>query len=206
MTRLIFVRHAESESNLNRLFYGARTNVNITDRGRKQAEKTAEYLRDTHIDVAYSSDLVRVIQTAKPTVKGRDIPFIITSGLREIDGGKFDGISWAEIEERYPKELCAWKNDFANSETPDGESVEHLQERIISFVEKITDDNRGKTVLIATHACPIRVMMNKYLGKERFEINTTSWASNASVSIVDIDDNGNPNIILNGYDEHLKDI
>lgn len=206
MTRLIFVRHAESESNLNRLFYGARTNVNITERGRKQAEKTAEYLRDFHIDIAYSSDLVRVIQTIKPTVRGRDIPFIITKGLREIDGGKFDGISWAEIEQRYPRELYAWKNDFANSKTPDGESVESLQERIISFVEKITNDNRGKTVLIATHACPIRVMMNKYLLKERFEINTTPWASNASVSIVDIDDCGNPNIVLSGYDEHLKDI
>ncbi len=206
MTRLIFVRHAESESNLNRLFFGAKTNINITEHGRKQANKTAEYLRDTHIDIAYSSNLVRVIQTIKPTVSGREIPFIITKELREIDGGKFDGISWAEIGEKYPNELYIWKNDFANSKLPDGESVEQLQERIISFVEKIVDENRGKTVLVATHACPIRIIINKYLGKKRSEINSTPWVSNASVSIVDIDADGEGNIVLIGYDEHLKNI
>ena len=206
MTRLVFLRHAESEANLNRLFYGARTNVNIIEFGRKQAEKTAEYLRDTHIDIAYSSDLVRVIQTAKPTVKGRDIPFIITRELREIDGGKFDGISWVEISEKYPDELYLWKNDFANAKLPDGETVEDFQKRIILAVDKIVKGNKGKTVLIATHACPIRVMVNKYLGNKCSEINMSPWASNASVTIVDIDDDGKAEIKLCGYNEHLNNI
>ena len=206
MTRLIFLRHAESEANLNRLFFGARTNVNITERGRKQANKTAEYLRDTHIDVAYSSDLVRVIQTAKPTVKGRDIPFILTRGLREIDGGEFDGISWVEISQKYPDELYVWKNDFANAKLPGGETVENFQMRIISAVDKIVEENKGKSVLIATHLCPIRVMVNKYLGNKCSEINMAPSVTNASVTIVDIDDNGNADIKLCGYNEHLADI
>ena len=61
MTRLILVRHAQSESNEAK-FYAAQTNVNLTELGRAQAEETAHFLADYPIDIAYSSDYVRVIQ------------------------------------------------------------------------------------------------------------------------------------------------
>ena len=204
MTRLIIVRHGQSESNYAR-FYAAATNVNLTELGRAQAEETARYLKNIHIDIAYSSNLVRVVQTAKPIVKGRNIEFIITDTLREINGGGFDGITYDEILEKYPYERGMWYTDIVNCYCPNGESLYDVYNRISPAFDDIIEKNRGKTVLIATHACPIRVMTNKFLGKPFSELNSTPWASNASVTVVDVDDDNNYNVLQQSYDQHLVD-
>ncbi len=204
MTRLIIVRHAQSESN-SAHFYAASTNVNLTELGRRQAEITADYLNDIHIDIAYCSNLVRVIQTAKPIVRGRNIPFIITEDLREINGGGFEGITYEEIRERYPYERQMWYDDILNCYCPSGEGMYDLYNRMAPVFDRIIQANRGKTVLVATHACPIRVMTNKFLGKPFSELNSTPWASNASVTIVDVDDDNNYSMVLQGYDKHITD-
>ena len=204
MTRLIIVRHAQSESNYAH-FYAASTNINLTELGRAQAEETAKYLKDTHIDIAYCSNLVRVIQTAKPIVRDREIPFIITRDLREIDGGGFEGITYDEILEKYPYERHMWYDDIVNCYCPNGESLYDIYNRIAPAFDEIIEANRGKTVLVATHACPIRVMTNKFLGKQFSELNSTPWVANASVTIVDVDDNGSYNLIKQGYNQHIVD-
>ena len=204
MTRLIIVRHAQSESNYAH-FYAAATNINLTELGRKQADETAKYLKDTHIDIAYSSNLVRVVQTAKPIVRGRNIPFIITEDLREINGGGFEGITYDEIHERHPYERYMWDNDIVNCYCPNGESFYDVYNRIAPTFDKIINSNRGKTVLVATHACPIRVMTNKFLGKPFSELNSTPWAGNASITVVDVDDNDNYTIVKQGHAQHLID-
>ena len=204
MTRLIIVRHAQSESNYAH-FYAAATNVNLTELGRAQAEETARYLKDTHIDIAYCSNLVRVIQTAKPIVRDRNIDFIITDTLREINGGGFEGITYDEILEKYPYERHMWYDDILNCYSPNGESLYDVYNRISPAFDKIINDNRGKTILVATHACPIRVMTNKFLGKPFSELNSTPWASNASVTVVDVDEGNNYTVIKQGYDKHIVD-
>ena len=204
MTRLIIVRHAQSESNMAH-FYAASTNVNLTELGRKQAQATADYLKDTHIDVAYCSNLVRVVQTAKPIVSGRNIDFIITRELREINGGGFEGNTYSENEEKYPYEYYMWQNNILNCYCPNGESLYDVYNRISQAFDDIINANRGKTILIATHACPIRVMTNKFLGKPFSELNSTPWAANASVTEIDVDDDNNYSIIKQGYNQHLID-
>lgn len=204
MTRLIIVRHAQSESNYAH-FYAASTNINLTELGRKQAEATANYLKNTPIDIAYCSNLVRVVQTAKPIVRDRDIPFIITRDLREIEGGGFEGITYDEILEKHPYERRMWYDDIVNCFCPSGESLYDVYNRIAPTFDKIIEENRGKNILVATHACPIRVMTNKFLGKKFAELGSTPWASNASVTVVDVDDDNNYTIIKQGYNQHLID-
>ena len=204
MTRLVIVRHAQSESN-SAHFYAASVNVNLSETGRLQAEKTAEFLKVVHIDIAYSSNLVRVIQTAKPIVRNRNIPFIITDTLREINGGGFEGISYEEVLEKYPYERHMWYNDIVNCYCPSGESLYDVYNRIAPAFDDIINQNRNKTILVATHACPIRVMTNKFLGKPFSELNSTPWAGNASVTIVDVDDNGGYHMVKQAYNQHLID-
>lgn len=204
MTRLIIVRHAQSESN-SAHFYAAATNVNLTELGRAQAEETARYLKDTHIDIAYSSSLVRVVQTAKPILRGRNIEFVITDTLREINGGGFEGITYDEVLEKFPYERGVWYNDIVNCYCPHGESLYDVYNRIAPMFNKIINDNRGKTILVATHACPIRVITNKFLGKPFSELNSTPWATNASVTVVDVDDDNNYTVVKQSYDKHLAE-
>ena len=202
-TRLIVVRHAQSESNQAK-FYAAATNVNLTDFGREQAEKTAEFLRDYPIDRAYSSPMVRVIQTAKPIVRNRGIELEIVPDLREIDGGMWEGLTYSEIETCYHHERNLWYNDFINCICPGGDSVYELYNRVRPAFEKIIADNPGKTVLVASHATPIRLMLTHFSGKPIKEANNTPWPENASVTIVDCLADGTYQIVLSAYDEHLK--
>ena len=204
MTKLIIVRHAQSESNLAH-FYAAATNVNLSDLGRAQAEETAKYLKDTHIDIAYSSDLVRVVQTAKPIVRGRNIPFILTSGLREINGGGFEGKTYEEIEAQYPYERHMWYDDILNCYCPNGESMYDVFARVSVAFEEIIEQNRGKNILIATHACVIRVMMTRFFGKPFIELDSVPWAPNASVTEIDVDDDNNFKVLRYGYNQHIYD-
>ena len=203
VTRLIVVRHAQSESNLAK-FYAAATNVNLTELGRKQAEKTAEFLRSYHIDRAYSSPMVRVIQTAKPIVCHRGLGLEIVPDLREINGGLWEGLPYSEIEECYHHERELWYNDFINCVCPGGDSVYELYKRVKSAVEKIVKENYGKTVLVASHATPIRLMLTDFMEKSIEQSNHTPWPGNASVTIVDCFSDGSYQLILSAYDEHLK--
>lgn len=202
MTRLILVRHAQSESNEAK-FYAAQTNVNLTELGRAQAEETARFLRDYPIDVAYSSDYVRVIQTAKPIVKDRGLSLIPTVGLREINGGAWEGLPYSEIEARYPVERAIWHNDIVNCICPGGDSVRDVFIRASRTLDEILAESRGKNILIASHATVIRVLLTRFHGVSLEGIKDIPWPGNASVTIVDYDGD-KFHLVLQGYDEHLK--
>ena len=102
-TRLIFVRHAEAEGNAIREFHGW-TDSSITAKGHMQAEKVAERLKDTDIDVIYSSTLQRTLQTASYISEAKSKPIIRTDKLKEINGGLWEGKIWEELPALYPKE------------------------------------------------------------------------------------------------------
>jgi methionine salvage enolase-phosphatase E1 len=85
-TRLIFVRHAEAEGNLKRLFHGW-YDSSITEKGHKQAKKVAERLSDVPIEVIYSSSLKRTLQTAQYIADVKQLPIIRTDKMKEINGG-----------------------------------------------------------------------------------------------------------------------
>lgn len=201
-TRLVIVRHAQSESNKAR-FFAAATNVNLTELGREQAEKTAAFLADYTFDRAYSSPMVRVLQTAKPIVRGRALVLEHNADLREINGGLWEGMSYAEIDELYPQERDLWYHDFANCVCPGGDSVCEIDHRVRQAFLKIIKENSEKTVLVATHATPIRLITNFFFGKTLRQIDSTPWAGNASVTVVDCFEDGSYKMILQAHDQHL---
>ena len=202
-TRLVIVRHAQSESNKAK-FFAAATNVNLTELGRKQAEKTAKFLSNYTFDRAYSSPMVRVQQTAKPIIRGRDLALEICADLREIHGGMWEGLPYSEIDERYPEERELWYHSLGDCVCPGGDSMSDVDQRVRSAFLKIVADNPGKTVLVATHATPIRVITNFFLGRTLREIDDLTWAGNASVTIVDCFEDGHYEMVLQAYDEHLN--
>lgn len=202
MTKLIIVRHAQSESNQAH-FFAANTNINLTQFGREQAEATAMYLKEQPIDVAYCSNLVRTVQTAKPILQGRNIECIVTDKLREINGGAFEGRTYDEIKERFPTEYHMWSENIINCYCPFGESLYDVYNRISAAFDEIVENNSEKNILVVTHACPIRVMTNKFLGKRFSELNSTPWVSNASVTVVEVYDKSYT-LVKQGFDQHLK--
>ncbi len=185
MTRMIFIRHGESMGNLHQVFYG-HTDGELTDKGRAQAAKTAEYLKDMHIDVTYTSDLCRAHETAKIISAPHNVEIISDKGLRELFAGDWEGVPNPYLRENDP-EYTVWLNDFPNAHPQNGESIRELFERISKTVWRIAAENDGKTVLVATHATPMRLLTCEWCCAPIEKAQQIGWVKNASVSIVDYD-------------------
>lgn len=193
-TVLIFVRHGESEGNKGGRFNGS-MDFPLTDRGRAQAEKTAEYLDKYKIDKAYTSDLLRAKETAQTIAKRQNVVLIEDIGLREINGGDFEGQLFEELAAKFPVEFKTWMEDLANCQCPNGESIRGLFERFNAKVKEVASNNKDKTILIGTHAMPIRVMSTLWNKKDLSEIRDIDYVKNASVTVVDYTDIDNPEIV-----------
>lgn len=187
MTRMIFVRHGESVGNNEKRFYG-NFDKGLTDLGKKQADKTGEYLKNTHIDCAYASDLGRAYDTGlRVAAYHKGLEVIPNTGLREIYAGKWENMLFSEIETVYADEYHIWRNDIYNAKPTDGEAVADLCLRVRDAVWEIARANEGKTVLLALHATPIRSLECEWRGEKYECMKNHPWVKNASVSIIDYD-------------------
>jgi broad specificity phosphatase PhoE len=202
MTKLILIRHGQSKANLDGRFVG-HIDAPLSDLGQKQAEASAKYVAENYkVDAVYASDLKRAYYTGKAVADliGKEV--IKEKNLREIYAGKWEGEKFDELLLKFPKSYGLWLENIGKSIPEDGESVEELQNRIVSAVKKIAKENDGKTVVIATHATPIRVFETFAKGKTLDEMQDIPWVSNASVSVVNF--NGEKFICEEtGYDAHL---
>lgn len=203
MTRLIVVRHAQSEGNFGPVFTG-HTNVFLTPHGHLQAEETAHFLDAYPADAAISSDLIRVQQTARHTTDRRGMELLLDPGLREIYLGSWEGDSYPHLMENHPEEWNVWINDPINMIFTGGESVYDMCSRVRATFARIAEEQRGKNVLIFTHCTPIRTMLNLWRGEPVEALNQMYFPSNASVTVVRYEDDGTFTLELEAYDEHLK--
>lgn len=203
MTRIIVVRHAQSEGNLGPFFTG-HTNVFLTPHGHRQSEETARFLDNYPIDVVLSSDLLRVQQTARHTTERRGMDLILDPGLRELFCGAWEGHTYPWLMEHYPEEWDVWVNDAINTVFPGGESLQEMCNRVQNTFARIEKQYEGKNILIFTHCTPIRTMITKWKGLPISAINDIYFPYNASVTIVRHDDDGSYTMELEAYDEHLK--
>lgn len=202
MTEIILIRHGESMGNRKKVFLG-HTDWDLTEKGYKQAELTAKYIDKYNIDVIYASDLKRAYNTAAAVAKRRGMEIIKTKEFREIYAGEWEGREYKDINENYPKDRYIWDNDIGNARCTGGESVRELQERVVREFNRIANLHKGKTVLIGTHATPIRVLKCFLLGKDIKYTKEIPWSVNASVTVVDAE---SKRIILDGYSEHLGEL
>ncbi|MBP3315646.1 MAG: histidine phosphatase family protein [Clostridia bacterium] len=183
-TEIIMIRHGQSIANAQSRFAG-HSDFDLTELGHKQAELAAEYLYNSgqQVDKIYSSDLLRAHNTAVPFAKKYGLPINDTKDLREIFAGSWEAMTVDEIYEQYRDAFITWRTDFSRARCTDGESTVELYHRIVDTVKRIAQDNEGKTVLIATHATPIRAIDCFSHGWEAERIGDVSFVRNASISI-----------------------
>ena len=180
MTRFIFVRHGQSVGNLTGRFLGQYDGA-LTDLGRRQAERAAEFLRDERIDEAFASDLSRAYETGKIIAEPHGIIPVPDKALREISAGKWENEEFSKIEEIYGADFSVWQNDIMNARPTGGESVRELAERVTKEVWRLAALCDGKTVLVATHATPIRMLLREWVNIGALP-DGPKWVSNASAT------------------------
>lgn len=205
MTKMIFVRHGQSEANLAHVFAGHSDTV-LTELGKRQAERTALFLKDYKIDAIYASDLTRAMQTAIPTAKSQGVGIVPREELREIYAGAWENLPYETLMRDFSDSYAMWRNDCGRAHPENGESVIALSERIYREVDRIACMHRGQCVAIFSHATPIRLLRALWEGYPAEELSNVAFCSNASVSVVDYLDDGSYDVKLCGYDEHQGDL
>ena len=180
-TQIYLIRHGESEGNKRRAFLG-HTDLDLTETGHSQAQNTAEFLKDIDADVIYSSDLKRAYSTALHTAKMKKLDIVKSKNLREIYAGEWENGLFCDLEKNFKESYKVWLGNIGRTKCDGGESVEELQLRIVDEITRIAEENEGNTVLIFTHATPIRVFKGFCDGCSLDEIKDIPWATNASVT------------------------
>ncbi|MBR5869867.1 MAG: histidine phosphatase family protein [Clostridia bacterium] len=183
-TTLILIRHGESEANYEHRFTGQSNAFGLTARGHAQAEAAAVWLDGTTVDVIVASDLRRAYDTAKHLADRRGMTVIPDEGFREIFAGAWEGRKFSELPDAYPEDFGVWLDDIGSAVCTDGESVAALQTRVRAAVERIVRTYPGKTVVIGTHATPIRAMQCIWQNVPLCAMKDVPWVPNASVTSV----------------------
>ena len=200
-TTLVFVRHGESNAN-GKGFFAGQLDIALSQRGLQQAELTANYISKTYsVDAVYSSDLQRAYHTAQPIAKACGKEIIQTSQLREIFAGEWQGLCFDELQAQHCTSYGVWLNDIGNAHPTNGESVAMLSSRIWDATQEIANREQNKTVVIVTHATPIRTLLCRLKGFDLNQMKQVPWVSNASVSVVRVDDGWH--LEQEGFDSHL---
>ena len=202
-TKLIFIRHGESEANFEHRFTGQSNVFGLTERGHAQAQAAAVWLDGTPIDVIVASDLRRAFDTAKHLADRRGMTVITDEGFREIFAGAWEGRLFSELPDAYPEDFGVWLEDIGSAVCTGGESVADLQIRVRAAVERTVRAYPGKTVTIGTHATPIRVMQCIWQNVPLSGMKNVPWVPNASVTSVVYEDDMTWHDVIIGQTAHL---
>ena len=203
VTRLIIVRHGEAAGNYNRRFHGFYNSM-ITLKGTMQIELLTKRLKEMDIDVIYSSDLDRTVETIKPTAEYKNLPIHMLEGLREINGGLWEDVPWEELPKKYEESYDDWLNRPHLLQMPEGESMYEFQQRLIDTINKIIEENLGENILISTHGTALKALQCYFHQKPLEEFNNIVWVDNASITIIEVDEDGCFNIVKEGDNLHLE--
>ena len=136
MSRLVLVRHAEPDESMRGRSYG-RLDVPLSAAGRAQAATIAETLRGARLDAIFASPMRRAIDTAAPLAQARGLEVVEHKGLRELDFGALEGLTFDEIARERPELYEAWMTNPTETRFPDGESFGELRERALAAAADI---------------------------------------------------------------------
>ncbi|MHB8620799.1 MAG: histidine phosphatase family protein [Chloroflexota bacterium] len=189
MTRLLLCRHGQTTFNASLRFQG-QVDAPLSELGLRQAELLGQRLAEERIDAAYASDLARARDTALATVGERPIPLRLDSRLREISFGRWEGLTFAEIEKRYPEDVEARRLDRVGFTIPDGgESLAEMAGRLSAFLGEVLPRHEGESVLIVSHGGTVNGIISVLVG-----LPLSSWwrlrNSNANITTIELTASG----------------
>jgi probable phosphoglycerate mutase len=166
VTRLYLARHGATPLTAEDRFSGDE-GVELSDEGRRQAERLGERLRGEGIAAVYASPLSRAMNTARivsAACQGGGAAPVARDGLREIRHGHWEGKSRVEVEERFGAEYAAWEADPFTFAPEGGESGVQVLARALPVIREIVTRHPGARVLVVSHKATIRLVLSSLLG------------------------------------------
>ncbi|GAA1296088.1 histidine phosphatase family protein [Streptomyces javensis] len=173
MTDFVLVRHGETVWHAENRYAG-RTDVPLTEHGRKQAAELGAWAagqrldggpeRRQRLDAVLSSPLSRARLTAEPAAAALGLTPRVDERLYEVDFGRGEGLTRAEMRERFPAELDAFLTDPVAHHLPGGEDPAAAADRAIGCLTDIAQEVPEGRVLVVAHSTLVRLVLCQLLG------------------------------------------
>ena len=161
MTVVLLVRHAEHVLQQSAVL-GRTDGAAFSDKGLEQLRHLSAVLAGEPVAVVQSSPRVRALKTAEAIAAPHGIKVEIHPALDELDYGEWSGLTFEALSDR--PEWRSWNTRRSKCCPPRGETMLALQERMLRHLSGLRDENIGKTVVIVSHAEPIRAVLMHAVG------------------------------------------
>ena len=195
MTKIYIIRHCEAMGNVNRVFQGV-TDADISENGAIQLAYLRKRFADIPLDRVYSSFLTRAKKTAHAIADDKGLPVEIVPDLREFNGGEVENKPFVEGFRAVPGLADTWDNHPQDFHPKGGESMREAYERIWNAVLEIARENPGKTVALTSHGVSLRCLNCRLLKGDIEKLKEVPWTENTAVSLVEFDEQLNPNLVF----------
>jgi ribonuclease H / adenosylcobalamin/alpha-ribazole phosphatase len=156
-TVTLLLRHGQTAMSVQKRYAG-RSDVPLTDVGVQQAAAAAKRLAPAGIGVIVTSPLLRAVQTAHEVAAVTGAAVVTDDGFRETDFGAWEGLTFAEVRDRWPAEASTWLAD-PEVAPPGGESFTDVSARVTAALRRVLADQDGQRVLIVSHVTPIKMLV-----------------------------------------------
>jgi alpha-ribazole phosphatase/probable phosphoglycerate mutase len=124
-----------------------------------QMERLQVRLKDKNLRAVYCSDLIRTRKGAEIIGRPHGRTPQAFPEFRELHFGRWQGLSYAQVTERYPSDIPQWINDIESFCIPEGESMVHVRRRAIPKLQELIQRHRGEEFALVCHGALNRVIL-----------------------------------------------
>jgi probable phosphoglycerate mutase len=208
-TRIFLVRHGATELTAEDRFAGA-TDVLLSAAGREQARLLGVRLAGEPIAAVYASPMRRTIVTAELASEPHGLRVSPIEGLREINHGRWEGKTRAEVEREFPEEYVRYEHDPYSFAPAGGETGLAVTARALPALLELVERHIGCEVLVVSHKATIRLLLSSLLGFDPRKYRDRLEQSPAALNILDFKDAAHARLTLfndtSHYDRPVPEI
>ncbi len=204
-TRLLLIRHGATTLSAEDRFAGA-TNVDLSDEGRRQAACLGERLAPEKVTAVYASPMQRTRDTAQQVAGPHGLEVQIEPGLREIDHGRWEGLTRKEVETVYADEYTQWEQDPFTFAPEGGENGLAVMARALPLLRAILVRHPGGSVAVISHKATLRLVMCSLLGIDARGYRDRLDQAPACLNILDFKDTVRARLMLYNDTSHYAAI
>jgi broad specificity phosphatase PhoE len=162
MTRLILIRHGETEWNETKRFQGI-SDIPLSSKGAAQALSLARSLASEPLAAIYTSPLSRARQTAECLARYHSCPLRVVEDFKELNQGQLEGLTGEDLRRDFPGFISKWMEDPGETVLPGGESLGDLQRRAWEAAENLVRRHPEETVAVVAHSFVILAVLCRAL-------------------------------------------
>lgn len=163
-TIMYLLRHGATANNEAGVLQGRGVDHSLSSSGRAQIVQASRHLSERALDAIYCSPLRRAWESAEILAAHYGLKVEVEDGLVEVDVGRWEGRSWAEIAEIDAATLAAFSNDEGRCAYPDGESYAHVAQRVEPVFTALLNRHAGRQFGVVAHSVVNRVYLAQLLG------------------------------------------